>query len=72
MARKLEKNKRDQQASQITIVKPEILTRLICPKTRTFFGREIFFAGKFLARKLKIAKKFGLKVFRPSFFRFET
>ena len=31
------------------------------PETRTFSGREISFAGKFLPRKLKIAKKFGLK-----------
>jgi len=31
------------------------------PKTCTFSGREILFAGKILPRKLKIAKKFGLK-----------
>jgi hypothetical protein len=33
-----------------------------------FFGREIFRAGKFLPRKLKIAEKDGLKVFPAGFF----
>jgi hypothetical protein len=32
------------------------------------FGREISRAGKFLPRKLKIRKIFGLKFFRPYFF----
>jgi len=40
-------------------------------KPRTFFGREIFRARKFLPRKLKIVKNFGLKFLRPKFIRFE-
>jgi len=35
------------------------------PETRTFFGREILFAGKFLPRKLEIRKNFGLKSEKP-------
>jgi len=37
-------------------------------KNPDFFGCEISRAGKFLPRTLKIAKKVGLKFFRPDFF----
>jgi len=42
-------------------VNPEIRSRHRDRKTRTFFGRKIS----------KTKKNFGLKVFRPDFFRFE-
>jgi len=42
------------------------------PETRTFFSREISFAGKFWPRKLKIAKKFGLKSEKSKKFRLKV
>ena len=44
------------------------IARVMESETAYFFGREIYFAGKFLPRKLEIVKNFGLKFCRLNFF----
>ena len=49
------------QLTHFSVVNRCLEPRTWHPEARTFSGREILFAGKFLPRKLEIAKKFGLK-----------
>jgi hypothetical protein len=56
------------QLTGTSVVNPAIRTRCRNQETRTFFGRKIFFAGKFSGRKLKNRKNFGAKVENPKNF----
>jgi len=71
LARKLKKRELVRQLTHVPVVNHDLLPKPGLQKTRTFFGREISRAGKFLARKLRIAKKVDAKFFRPVFLRFE-
>jgi len=57
----LEKKVLVTQLTHFSVVNRSPERRLWNPETRTFFGREILFAEKFLARKLEIVKIFGMK-----------